>query len=242
MAPIREAGPVASLCSDCVGRAACFFHQLPEYLRASVQSCLQERAFLPGEVLQREGEPVRHLQVVKVGELLCHRRAKSRQEHTVALVGRSQMLGFGAIWQAPSSVTVQASTAGRVCEARVDRLRDSGVITTDFLLALGRHNLQSAETLGDWAMVGRLKSVTDRVGAVLCLLTQVQHSLRVRLPAHVVLASLVGSSREAVVRALKQLEEEGRIVRSERGTYEVHQHLCRFCVAQEPQKSVNSDT
>ncbi len=145
------------------------------------------------------------------------------------MAGRGQLLGLGGVWAGANPMTCQALTAGRVCVVPVHSLAQAHLFDASFLQLLGQVNLRAVNHLADWAMVSRLKTVDERVAGVLCMLTRVQRSTRVRLPAHTVLASVASSSREAVVRALKQLEEEGRIVRTERGTYEVHQHLCRFC-------------
>lgn len=222
---------VPALCADCIGHTDCFFQQLPANTRATVAPLIVERAFAPGEVLLQQGGGADALQVVKVGDVLCRRQSPGGQEHAIALVGRGQVLGFSAIWQGGANpLTCEALTAGRVCEVSLERLRQAQVLDAGFLDAMGRVNVRHWNAMTDWAMVARLKTVDERVAGVLCLLTRVHSSQVVRVPNHLVLASIVGSSREAVVRALKHLESDGRIARKERGWYEVHLRECHFCM------------
>ncbi|HEX5805268.1 MAG TPA: Crp/Fnr family transcriptional regulator [Macromonas sp.] len=230
-AVLSDAMASSSFCIECVGRADCFFRQLPDAEHERIQPLLRERSFAPGDVLQRQGVLQPWLQVIKVGDLLCKSQPPVGEEHNMALIGRGQVIGLTNVWLLPSSVTVQALSAGRVCQVDIGQVRLNNLLTPEVLLLIGRRKIQAMELLANWAMVARQKTVQDRVAGVLCLLTQAQHSTQVRLPSHAVLASIVGSSREAVVRALKQLEAGGRAVRRERGLYEIEPHLCGFCAA-----------
>lgn len=218
-----------AMCADCIGYAECFFHQLPSESRAVVQPLLTERVFSPGQVLLHQGQPAALLQVIKVGDVLAMRRTPNGQEHVVALLGRGQLMGLGGVWEDANPVTCQALSSGRVCEVPVRSLSQAMLLDARFLQLLGQVNLRAVNCLADWAMVSRLKTVDERIANVMCMLAQVQRSPQIRLPSHQVLASLVGSSREAVVRTLKQQEQDGRISRKERGRYEVHLKPCAYC-------------
>lgn len=69
------ASDAQTMCADCIGYAACFFHQLPGASRAVILPWLKERPFVTGEVLLSQGQPADELQVVKVGDVVCMRRA-----------------------------------------------------------------------------------------------------------------------------------------------------------------------
>jgi CRP-like cAMP-binding protein len=216
-------------CHECVGRDNCFFRQLPDAVHERIRPMLRERSYSPGDVLQQQGVLTALLQVVKVGDLLCKSQPAVGEEHAVALIGQGQLIGMTNVWQMPSSVTVQALSSGRVCQANIGQMQQHNLFTPEVLLMLGQSKIKAMQRLTDWAMAARQKTVHERVAGVLCLLTQVQRSTQARVPSHAVMASIVGSSREAVVRALRQLEDAGRIWRRERGLYELAEHLCSFC-------------
>jgi len=211
----------SSMCTDCVGRKSCFFSQCPEPLGSALRTRLRERTFKPGEVLKHQGETVDCLRVIKVGDLQCRRRWAGGEEQIVSLIGRGQLLGACAVKGQSAVVTVAAMTLVRVCELDAEVWQSAHPLDEAVQQHLSLHHRNFLETMVDWSMVARFKNVTTRVEGVLHLLARVQHSQLVSLPAHAVLAGLVGSSREAVVRALKSLENEGRILRRSRGIYEV---------------------
>jgi CRP-like cAMP-binding protein len=216
-AVLSDAIATSPSCHECVGRDNCFFKQLPDAVHERIRPMLRERSFSPGDVLQQQGVLIPVLQVVKVGDLLCKSQPPVGEEHAVALIGQGQLIGMTNVWQMPSSVTVQALSSGRVCQADIRQMQQGNLFTPEVLLMLGQSKIKAMQRLTDWAMAARQKTVHERVAGVLCLLTQVQRTTQVRLPSHAVLAGIVGSSREAVVRALRQLEDAGRVLRRARG-------------------------
>lgn len=228
-AVLSDAIATSPSCHECVGRDNCFFKQLPDAVHERIRPMLRERSFSPGDVLQQQGVLIPVLQVVKVGDLLCKSQPPVGEEHAVALIGQGQLIGMANVWQMPSSVTVQALSSGRVCQADIDQMQQYNLFTPEVVQLLGQRKIKALQRLTDWSMAARQKTVHQRVAGVLCLLTQEQRSKQVRLPSHAILADIVGSSREAVVRALKQLEVDGRVVRRARGMYELDEHLCSFC-------------
>jgi CRP-like cAMP-binding protein len=56
-----------------------------------------------------------------------------------------------------------------------------------------------------WSVIARLGNQQDRLGHALQQLARNQHCNRVQLPAHKVLAALLGTTRETVARTLARL-------------------------------------
>lgn len=166
-AVLSDAIATSPSCHECVGRDNCFFKQLPDAVHERIRPMLRERSFSPGDVLQQQGVLIPVLQVVKVGDLLCKSQPPVGEEHAVALIGQGQLIGMTNVWQMPSSVTVQALSSGRVCQADIRQMQQGNLFTPEVLLMLGQSKIKAMQRLTDWAMAARQKTVHER-GCCVC--------------------------------------------------------------------------
>lgn len=170
---------------------------------------LVERAVSPGEYVQRQGLPVRQLVAPKVGLLILRRRGPLAADRAAAVVGPGHTLGLRAVaTPGVAAVDAAALTPARLCVRTVEApvgtaLPPALVVAWDRL----------AETLADWATVGRLPVAVQRVEGTLRLLARAQGSSRLALPERGVLGELSGCAPETVSRALAALERAGRLRR-----------------------------
>ena len=165
---------------------------------------------MAGQTLLRQGEPVTHVLVVQVGLVTLHRLGDGAPRRAVAVVGPGQGLGVRALaGHAPAAVDATALTDARVCRRPVPR---DGVPPA-ILAATLDECARLAETLSDWAAIGRLPTASQRVEAVLRRLAQMTGSDEVPLPERALLAELAVCAPETVSRAIGTLVRQGRLRR-----------------------------
>jgi CRP/FNR family transcriptional regulator, cyclic AMP receptor protein len=216
--PSTERAPGA--CAACAGHADCLFYELLCQESADQVQCLSglitERAFRKGDVLVAQGKPGETLGVVKAGHLMATRTGPDGASRPVAILGRSQVLGTtGPAGQAGPFSKVALSD-GRLCEVPLAQLETGGLLGTPLLMAALRSHGRTLSRLAEWARIQGLKGVVARLEAGLRLLAEVQHSQQVFIPSHSLLAQLLGSSRESLVRAMSRLEANGVLTRKGR--------------------------
>jgi len=179
-----------------------------------------EAGFRKGELLQRQGEPLARLQVVKVGLLLVQRGGPGDgAPRPVGLAGCGQVLGTPALLQQPADLSYVAVAPGRVC--RLAWPGAGAALPAGLLQGLLREQLHTSARLADWGRIARLRGVAGQLAGALVLLAELQRSTLVRLPSHTVLAALLGTTRESVARALAQLAREHALVRRDRWHCEI---------------------
>lgn len=99
-------------CNDCACQQQCLLGRLDPQTRAGWRGHLTERRFRKGEMLQRQGESIHSVQVVKIGTLLVQRRGDDGVEHPVGMAGCCEALGAPALLQQPADLSYVASRRG----------------------------------------------------------------------------------------------------------------------------------
>jgi CRP/FNR family cyclic AMP-dependent transcriptional regulator len=169
----------------------------------------------------QQGQMAQTFKIVKTGSVMVQRSGEDGIERPVALFGAGQSLGTTAMVQLPSSVSVRALTAGRVCEVNIAEAMRRGLVDAEFLIGLAQSYAQTNARLADWARIVRIRGVAGQLAATLVQLAHVQRSTLVRLPSHAVLAGLLCTTRETIARALRKLALLHCVVRRDRWHCEI---------------------
>ena len=210
------------ICNDCACQQQCLLGRLDPQTRAAWRGHLTERRFRKGEMLQRQGESIHSVQVVKIGTLLVQRRGDDGVEHPVGMAGCCEALGAPALLQQPADLSYVAVTPGRVCQLDLAPLLGAGrQFQGEFLLELAREQLNANARLSDWGRIARIRGVVGQLAGALLQLAELQRSTLVRLPSHTVLAALLATTRESVARALALLAQEQGVLRRDRWHCEI---------------------
>ncbi len=225
--PCSDTGPgsipcrARTRCRQCATLPVCFIGCLPEASRNRLAPCIAESAFKKGELLLPEGQVAQQLSVVKLGAVMACRRGENGQPQPVALLGRGKALGEYAIYGHAEQTSAVALSAGRICRMEVSDFYRLGLVDRQFHTCVQECIVRSHGQLADWSRVMRIKGIPQQMLAVLRLYAREQRVRVIRLPSHVVLASLLSTTRETVARSLRQLEKAGHIVRHDRWHCEV---------------------
>lgn len=211
----------STLCGDCACQPQCLLGRLDSGTHTAWRTHLTERRFRKGEVLQRQGERMHCVQVVKIGSLLVQRRGDDGVNRPVGLAGCCASLAAPAVLQQPAGLSYVALMPGRVCELPLAALQELGPALGSFALELAREQLREGEQLADWGRIARIRGVVGQMAGALMQLADLQRSTLVRLPSHTALAALLATTRESVARALAQLVHDGRVLRRDRWHCEI---------------------
>ena len=203
-------------CLRCAARQVCRIGQLPTVHLERLDPIIREVDFAKGARLQAQGAGLEVLLAIKLGTVMLSRRGPDRVERPVALLGRGHLLDHGGLLNQPAASSAQALSPGRVCEIPVAALRGNGLTDGVLLSALLAGMAQTWARLADWGQVVRLSGLQRQLVNTLLLLSEEQGSQTVRLPTHVALAGLLGTSRESVARTLRSLADDGHLRRVDR--------------------------
>jgi CRP-like cAMP-binding protein len=194
------------MCDSCIRAGRCLIART----RTAWPGDIDVRRVRAGQTLLRQGEPVTHVLVVQVGLVTLRRQGDGTAMRTIAIVGPGQALGVRTLTgHAPAAVDATALTDARVCQRPVSR---DGVPPAVLSASLDECT-RLAETLSDWAAIGRLPTASERVEAVLRRLAQCTGSVEVPLPERALLAELAACAPETVSRAVGMLVRQGRLRR-----------------------------
>lgn len=209
--------PKSDLCA--IIRAVPYFAGLADERVRELAGFLRERSFRPGELILMEGEPCEGLGVVIRGRIKVFKRSLDGREQVLRLLGPGRTFNDVPVFDGgpnPGSVAaLDACTVGLLPKARIQALiaQDPEVAGAVIRLLAGR--LRGLTLLIEDLS---LRGVTGRVAKALLDCAQGSPSLVegaadscVRLTQSQ-LASMTGSVREVVQRALKTLERDGAIV------------------------------
>lgn len=203
---------------------------------AEIGRLVRLRKFTDGEVILTEGGPCDGLYFVIAGQVRLVRGGAEGREHVLGVLGPGATFNDVAVFDdGPNSdgaIAVAATTVGLIPKASMTALIDRYP-----QLAKAALKLLSARqrTLGTIVEDLALRDVTTRVARLLLgCLGQHAHIVEKAPDActhitHQEIASMVGSVREVVQRALKELEHDGAISLA-RGRIDVrdHKRLERF--------------
>lgn len=197
-------------CATCVRSTRCLVARLGQ---TEGGGGIVEFGVSAGEPVLRQGEPVRHVLAAKVGLLTLRRQGPAGPGRAIAVIGPGQTLGLRAlVGQDAAPVDAVALTDARVCARAVA----PGAVAPAVSAAVLAECVRMAETLADWAAIGRLPLAAQRVEAALRGLAATADTHRVVLPDRDVLAELTACAPETVSRAIATLVRAGRLQRGER--------------------------
>ncbi len=180
---------------------------------AGIGPVRRERPFLQGEVATREGELSRHLRIVKVGWVFLCRTRPDGSARPVAIAGRGTVLGFCSYFRQPDAVSAVTGSSCRVCEFATELMQSLASNDSGFRQRVEKVFCDSLGLLAEWAEATSHRTVMAQVAASVQLLAAQQGSTAVSIPSHTALASLLGTTRESVARALAGLESAGYLLR-----------------------------
>lgn len=203
-------------CRLCAARRICQIGQLPPNHQERLEPLIHEVDFAKGELLQEQGAGTEVLRAVKLGTVMLSRRGPDGVDRPVGLIGRGHLLDHGGLLEQTTVASAQALSPGRLCELPMAALRANSLADPVFLSAVHASMAHSWGRLADWGQVMRLRGLRRQLVNTLLLLGEEQGSRTVRLPTHVALAALLGTSRESVARTLRSLALDGHLRRVDR--------------------------
>ena len=195
-----------------------YFAGLDGSTLAEIGRLVRRRTLAAGETILVEGKPCEGLYFVIEGQVRLIRRSAEGREHVLRVLGPGVTFNdVGVFDGGPNSdgaVAVGATTVGFIPKANIVALLDRHPQIAKAALKL----LSSRQrTLGGVVEDLALRDVTTRVARLLLsCLGQHAHIVEKAPDAcahitHQEIASMVGSVREVVQRALKELERDGAI-------------------------------
>lgn len=218
----EDEAPAPRNCWHCSVQATCPVTRLRGDHVAKLQ--LEEHGFRAGDVLQAQGSISKALRIVKSGTVMmrCALPGHGAQQ-AIGVLGRGTVTGqFGLLGRA-SPVTHIGILEGRYCELSIAALRSSGLLEDPaFLWVMQDLMAHSLEKYINWSLLRSGDSVTRQLAGTLLHLSELQSSLRVRLPTQTTLAELLGTTRESITRAFAQLEKNGDLSRCGRHYCDLH--------------------
>jgi len=197
-------------------------HIGPEALQYLARQA-QPRSFQANEIIYHQGDPGTTCHILLRGKVRVYVSTIDGQELSVNILGRGEIVGEMALFEdLPRSATVEAMGPTQTLELYRETLIASLKQYPDLALALLRalssrlrHATKEAEGLASLTVVERLQrqlqQLADLTGH------PVSDGTRITVPlTQQELATLVGTSRESVNRALAQLRRKKKI-RLDRG-------------------------
>jgi CRP-like cAMP-binding protein len=207
-------------CGECATRDRCIMGSLPQ-AGAGIGPARRERPFQQGEAVTREGELSRHLRIVKVGWVFLCRTRLDGSARPVAIAGRGAMLGSFSYMRQPNPVSAVTGSSVRACEFGTEQIQSLASNDPGFRQRLEKVFCDNVGLVAAWSEATGYRTVTAQVAASVQLLAAQQRSTSVAIPSHTALASLLGTTRESVARALAGLESAGYLLRKSQGRCEV---------------------
>lgn len=196
-----------------------YFAGLDNRTLAEIERAVRRRTLAAGEVVLVEGKPCEGLYFVIRGQVRLIRGSAEGGEHVLRVLGPGATFNDIAVFDGgPNSdgaIAVGPTTVGFIPKANMAALVDRHPQVAKAALKL----LSSRQrTLGSVVEDLALRDVTTRVARLLLgCMGQHEHIVEQAPEAcaritHQEIASMVGSVREVVQRALKELERDGAIV------------------------------
>lgn len=178
---------------------------------------IKEHSFRAGDVLQAQGSTATTIRIVKTGATMLRRESRYCESQPIGMLGRGTMIGhFGLLGRA-NPVTHIGILDGRYCELSAAALQRSGLLADPvFLGHMSDAMAHSFESHFNWCQLSNGDSVAQQLAGALLHLSDLQSSLRVRLPTQTTLAELLGTTRESITRAFARLERDGDLSRCDR--------------------------
>ncbi|NMM90042.1 hypothetical protein B2J88_37875 [Rhodococcus sp. SRB_17] len=212
-------------CEHCSAQPSCPATRIPGHPAAELQ--IQEHPFRAGDVLQAQGSTSTAIRIVKSGAAMLCRESRYGERQPIGMLGRGTVIGSFGLLGRPNPVTHVGILEGRFCELSTASLRRSGLLENPvFLGRMSEAMAQAFESHFNWCQLSHGDGVARQLAGALLHLSDLQRSLRVRLPNQTTLAALLGTTRESITRAFARLEKDGDVSRS--GRYYCDLHLPRL--------------
>ncbi|AGK56396.1 CRP/FNR family transcriptional regulator [Hyphomicrobium denitrificans 1NES1] len=208
---------VATLSDDLLAQLP-YFTGLDRRILKEIARAVRRRTFAAGETILAEGKPCEGLYFVIQGQVRLTRGSAVGRGHVLRVLGPGATFNEVAVFDggpnSDSAVAVGATTVGLIPKGNVIALieRDPQVAKAALQLMSSRQR-----ALGNIVEDLALRDVTSRVARLLLgCMGQHMHVVEQAPDAcasitHQEIASMVGSVREVVQRALKELERDGAI-------------------------------
>lgn len=194
-----------------------YFSQLPARELELVSTSVQSLTLTRGDILFNEGEPSSGLYFVVEGAIKVSRISPEGREQVLTVVGAGQTFNEVPVFDGgpcpATAAALEPSVVGLIPIDVMQRLINEYRVVAEVTLRVFAGRLRGLVTLV--ADLTHL-DVTGRVAKVLLAYNDSSGRESLRLGQQD-LASIVGSTREVVSRSLRQLEEQGAIVRDRRG-------------------------
>jgi CRP/FNR family transcriptional regulator, cyclic AMP receptor protein len=196
-------------------RSIPYFASLDEDALASIAALAARRTYSPGEVIFLEGEPCAGLFIVQAGHVKIYKASPEGREQILTLIGPRDSFNDVAVFDGgPNPASAQAMEAVELLVIErpamlnlFDRYPKLAQVVVAVLAARARMLVGMVEDLSLRSVAGRL--------AKLLLDQALQGSDAIPL-THQQMAARLGTVREMVSRALRELEAEGLLRREGR--------------------------
>jgi CRP/FNR family transcriptional regulator len=195
-------------------RSLPYFRSLNEETLASIGALVSRRLYEPNEVIFLEGEPCAGLFIVHTGHVKIYKASPEGREQILHICGPHESFNDVAVFDGgPNPASAQAMDTTELCVLErsamldlFDRHPKIAQAVVAVLAARARMLVNMVEDLS-------LRSVTARLAKLLLA----QASQRDAVPlTHQQMAARLGTVREMVSRALRELEAEGMVRREGR--------------------------
>jgi CRP/FNR family transcriptional regulator len=204
-------------------RSLPLFDGLEESILCRLAETTQQRRFRAGEIICYQGDPGSTCHILTQGRVRIFLMGENGRELSVRIMGPGEILGEMALLEGlPRSANVEALEETFTLELSHDTLlaclQESPTLGLNLLRALSarlRSSTVEAEELASLTVVGRLVRQLEKLAEWSGM--PVPGGVRISIPmTQQELATLIGTSRESVNRALVRLRREGK-VRLEKG-------------------------
>lgn len=175
---------------------------------------IREHSFRAGDVLETQGSTSTAIRIIKSGATMLRRESRYGESQAIGMFGRGTVISsFGLLGRA-NPVTQIGILEGRYCELSAAALQRSGLLDDPaFLGHMSDAMAHAIESHCNWYQLTRGDGVARQLMGALLHLSELQGSLRVRLPTQTTLAELLGTTRESITRAFARLERDGDLGR-----------------------------
>ena len=190
---------------------------LPDEERVALLAVAREHNFRRGQIIMRESDASRSIFLIASGEVRVFHRSPTGREVTIAALTAGDLVGeVGFLSGQPRSASVEAKVNSTLYELDYDALAQHLPRLHRFVFALAQTLAQRLRNLNLKVSHLVFFDVFDRIVQVLHELTITPDGKTSKVieprPTHDELASIAGTTREMVTRALKVLQLEGHIV------------------------------
>lgn len=194
-----------------------FLGSLPESAAADLLAdALEINVAAGGEVYQGEEQP--RVVVVREGLLRLYHRSLDGREVSVRYARSGDVLGLALVLGGPAPVTIQALTSASIMALRVSTLRR--LVERDPAVAQACAAELARELLNAFDEIAGQAFLTVRQRVARQILDLAAHRPDGSLVSRVTqqeLADAIGSTREVVSRAIRELKEAGLVATSRKG-------------------------